>query len=81
VSDDKCHFCTATATKLCDKPMLNEHGMYDMDVGTCDLLLCDRCAKTLGKTFDMPGRPIIDTMDYCPFHAGVHRRYLIKSVK
>lgn len=77
--NEYCHFCSAEATKLCDQAVTNNEGVYTVESGTCDLPVCDDCATQVGTTFDLAGPGVVDTMDYCPFHAGVSRKELVAA--
>lgn len=71
----KCAFCDKEATKLCDHPIIDEdrnqgekeYKPYRFD-RVCDLPLCDDHAIRQGTSFDLHGKGIVDSIDYCPFH-------------
>jgi len=73
---EKCHFCQAEATKLCDAPMKDDNNFYTPEC--CDLPICEECATEEGTTFDLVGVGKMDTIDSCPWHSGKARREYIR---
>lgn len=76
----KCSFCDKEAVKLCDHPINDdtrtENGEKRFRTDrVCDVSLCEDHAVKQGTSFDLHGKGVVDSIDYCPFHDKLGYKY------